>query len=70
MVGRTELDGSFDFRVLEYALPSGIGERAGGAEVNVELRSDTWVPSLTGGTDGRTLGVMVDWMEVASADGR
>ena len=70
MLGRTELDGSFDFRVLEYPLPSGISERADGSEINVELQSDTWVPSETGGADTRILGVMVDWVEVASADGR
>jgi len=78
-VGQTELDGSFGFRIVEYPLPPGIQERGSGGTsraespsthpIEIELHSETWVPSLdSDGSDSRTLGVMLDWVEIVAAD--
>jgi len=71
LIGQAALDGSHNFTVLEFLLPEDLTARLGDPsstrEIEIELRSDSWVPgSVTDSTDPRTLGVAVDWVEVTS----
>ena len=71
LIGEATLDGSHNFTILEFPLPEELLDRLGDPPsdrvIEIELRSDSWVPSsVTGSADSRTLGVAVDWVEVAS----
>jgi hypothetical protein len=64
-LGTVDVPGRFE--TFTFALPADAVRRAGtrDAPVQLTLRSSTWVPrDALGGSDGRTLGVMVDRIEV------
>jgi len=69
LIGETRLDGSHSFTVLEFSLPeeltARLGDPSSAGQIEIELRSDSWMPSsVTGSADSRTLGIAVDWVEV------
>ena len=64
-VGERTLDYGYTFETWNLTVPQGYLPAT--SEVEIELRSDTWVPKDVGyNEDPRELGVMVDWVEVGN----
>jgi hypothetical protein len=63
LVGERRLAYGYTFETWDLAVPQDYV--AATSEVEIELRSDTWMPQAIGyNEDPRELGVMVDWLQV------